>query len=200
VVSTLGVNARLLTPTGREVLARYLAGGRIAFSVDRAADIRQVLAYSERNGVHPVIIGGAQAWQVAALLAKSHVPVVLDPFLDLPGSFDQLGASLENAARLHQAGVPITFTNFSMPTHAAHKVRHAAGLAVAHGLPWDAALAALTTTPSVPVSANMAAVSTFRAIMSAAISTPAAFVTTAPKMVFASAPGSPIAWPKVPAF
>jgi len=27
---------RLLTPTGREVLARYLSGGRIAFSVDRA--------------------------------------------------------------------------------------------------------------------------------------------------------------------
>jgi hypothetical protein len=141
-------DARLLTPTGREVLARYLAGGRIAFSVDRAADIRQALAYSERNGVHPVIIGGAQAWQVAALLAKSRVPVVLDPFLDLPGSFDQIGASLENAARLHRAGVPIAFTNFSMPTHAAHKVRHAAGLAVAHGLPWDAALAALTTTPA----------------------------------------------------
>jgi imidazolonepropionase-like amidohydrolase len=139
---------RLLTPTGREVLARYLAGGRIAFAVDRAADIRQVLAYAERSGVHPVIIGGAQAWKVAALLAKSKVPVVLDPFADLPGTFDQLGATLENAARLHRAGVPVVFTHFSMPTHAAHKVRHGAGLAVAHGLPWDAALAALTATPA----------------------------------------------------
>ena len=139
---------RLLTPTGREVLARYLAGGRIAFSVERAADIRQVLAWSERNGVRPVIVGGAQAWQVAPLLAKSHVPVVLDPLEDLPGTFDQLGASMENAALLHRAGVPITFTHFIAPTANARKVRQAAGVAVAHGLPWDAALTALTATPA----------------------------------------------------
>ena len=139
---------RLLTPTGRDVLARYLVGGRVAFSVERAADIRQVLAWSARNGVHPVIVGGAQAWQVAPLLAKSRVPVVLDPLVDLPGTFDQLGATMENAARLHRAGVPITFTHFVAPTHNAHKVRQAAGVAVAHGLPWDAALAALTTAPA----------------------------------------------------
>ena len=139
---------RLLTPTGREVLARYLAGGRIAFSVERAADIRQVLAWSERNGVRPVIVGGAQAWQVAPLLAKSHVPVVLDPLVDLPDTFDQLGASMENAARLHRAGVPITFAHFVAPTANARKVRQAAGVAVAHGLPWDAALTALTATPA----------------------------------------------------
>jgi hypothetical protein len=30
----------LLTPAGREALARYLAGGRIVFDVERAADIR----------------------------------------------------------------------------------------------------------------------------------------------------------------
>jgi Amidohydrolase family len=139
---------RLLTPTGRDVLARYLGGGRVAFSVERAADIRQVLAWSARHGVHPVIVGGAQAWQVAPLLAQSRVPVVLDPLVDLPGTFDQLGATMENAARLHRAGVPITFTHFVAPTHNAHKVRQAAGVAVAHGLPWDAALAALTTTPA----------------------------------------------------
>ena len=46
-------DVRLLTPTGREVLARYLAGGRIAFSVDRAADIRQVLDFAGRHGVQP---------------------------------------------------------------------------------------------------------------------------------------------------
>jgi cytosine/adenosine deaminase-related metal-dependent hydrolase len=139
---------RLLTPTGREVLARYLGGGRVAFSVERAADIRQVLAWSARHGVRPVIVGGAQAWQVASLLAKSRVPVVLDPLVDLPGSFDQLGATMENAARLHRAGVPIAFTHFTAPTHNAHKVRQAAGVAVAHGLPWDAALAALTRAPA----------------------------------------------------
>ena len=139
---------RLLTPTGREVLAQYLGGGRVAFSVERAADIRQVLDWSARHRVHPVIVGGAQAWQVAALLARNEVPVVLDPLVNLPGSFDQLGATLDNAARLHRAGVPIAFTHFTADTHSAYKVRQAAGVAVAHGLPWEAALAALTSTPA----------------------------------------------------
>ena len=139
---------RLLTPAGREVLARYRNGGRVAFRVERAADIRQVLAWSERNGVRPVIVGGSQAWRVAPLLAKSRVPVVLDPFVNLPGTFDQLGATMENAARLHRAGVPVTFTHFVAPTNNAHKVRQAAGVAVAHGLPAEAALAALTSAPA----------------------------------------------------
>ena len=139
---------RLLTPTGREVLARYLSGGRIAFSVDRATDIRQALAFAQRQGARPVIVGGAQAWQVAGQLAQAKVPVILDPLVDLPDSFDQIGATLENAARLDKAGVRVAFTNFNDGTHNARKVRQAAGVAVAHGLPWDAALAALTANPA----------------------------------------------------
>lgn len=139
---------RLLTPAGRETLARYLGGGRIAFTVDRASDIRQVLAWSARHGAKPVIIGGAQAWQVAGQLAAARVPVVLDPLVNLPDSFDQLGASLENAARLHKAGVSIAFTYFNDASHNARKVRQSAGIAVANGLPWDAALVALTAGPA----------------------------------------------------
>ena len=141
-------DVRLLTPTGREVLGRYLADGRIAFLVDRAADIRQVLDFARRHGVRPVIVGGAQAPQLAAQLAQANVPVVLEPLQNLPGTFDQLGATLENAARLHRAGVAVMFTHFSAGTNTAHKVRQGAGIAVAHGLPWDAALAALTATPA----------------------------------------------------
>ena len=141
-------DVRLLTPTGREVIARYLAGGRMAFAVDRAVDIRQVLQFAARHGVKPVIIGGAQAPQVAELLARAKVPVVLEALLDLPGTFDQIGATLENAARLQRAGVPIMFTHISAGTNQAHKVRQGAGVAVANGLPWEAALAALTSTPA----------------------------------------------------
>jgi hypothetical protein len=144
----LAGDVRLLTPTGREIFARYLAGGRIAFAVDRAIDIRQVLEFSARHGVKPVIVGGAQAPQVAELLASARVPVVLEPLLDLPGTFDQIGATLENAARLQRAGVPIMFTHFAAGTNQAHKVRQGAGVAVANGLPHDAALAALTSTPA----------------------------------------------------
>jgi len=74
--------------------------------------------------------------------------VILDPLVDLPDSFDQIGATLENAARLHAAGVRIAFTNLNDGTHNARKVRQAAGVAVAHGLPFEAALAALTANPA----------------------------------------------------
>ncbi len=90
--------------------------------------------------MRPVIVGGAQAPQLAAQLAQANVPVVLEPLQNLPGTFDQLGATLENAARLHRAGVAVMFTHFSAGTNTAHKVRQGAGIAVAHGLPWDAAL------------------------------------------------------------
>jgi imidazolonepropionase-like amidohydrolase len=40
------------------------------------------------------------------------------------------------------------FSHFTASTNTAHKVRQGAGVAVAHGLPWDAALAALTSTPA----------------------------------------------------
>ena len=60
--------------------------------------------------------------------------------------FDQLGARLDNAALLHEAGVGIAFTGAG--THNARKQRQAAGNAVANGLPWETALAALTATPA----------------------------------------------------
>ena len=138
----------LLTPTGREALAKFLAGGRVLFAVDRAADIRQVLAFSRRHGLRPAIVGGAEAWRVAELLAAGKVPVLVDPLQNLPGSFDTLGARFDNAALLHRAGVPVSFAQGDSAAHHARKMRQSAGNAVAHGLPWDVALAGLTRVPA----------------------------------------------------
>lgn len=139
----------LLLPAGREVLARYLKGGRFVFDVDRAADIRQVLALSQRYGIKPVIASGAEAWVVADELARANVPVLLDPLVNLPSSFDVIGARLDNAALLARAGVRVGFTQvLADVSHNARKIRQVAGNAVAHGLPWDVALAGLTSVPA----------------------------------------------------
>ena len=139
----------LLLPTGREVLARYLRGGRFVFDVDRAADIRQVLAFARRHGIKPVIAGGAEAWVVADELAQANVPVLVDPLANLPSSFDTIGARLDNAALLARAGVRVAFTQLlSDRSHMAGKIRQVAGSAVAHGLPWESALAGLTSVPA----------------------------------------------------
>lgn len=138
----------LLTPTGREALAKYLVGGRVLFNVDRAADIHQVLLFARRNGIRPVIVGGAEAWKVAKELAAANVVVVIDPLQNLPSSFDALGSRLDNAALLHKAGVRVAFTQFEFASHNARKVRQEAGNAVANGLTWEAGLAGLTSVPA----------------------------------------------------
>ena len=143
-----GVSEGLLTRSGRATLARYLAGGRVVFHVDRAADIRQVLAFSKKHGLRPVIAGGAEAWRVAAELKAADVPVLVDALANLPSSFDALGSTLRNAALLHRAGVRVGFSQAGDSTHNARKLRQLAGNAVAHGLPWEAALAGITSVPA----------------------------------------------------
>ena len=139
----------LLTPAGRRTLARYLAGqGRIVVEVDRAADIRQLLRWAAREKVKIAIAGGAEAWQMAAELAAAQVPVFVDALGNLPTSFDQIGASLENAARLQRAGVPVAFAQREDASHNARKMRQLAGNAVANGLPWADGLAGLTRVPA----------------------------------------------------
>jgi hypothetical protein len=137
----------LLHPAGREALAKFLSGGRVVFGVARAAEIRRAIAFAKRYGMKPVIAGGAEAWVVADELAREKVPVLLDALENLPYTFDGIGARLDNAALLNRAGVRIAFTQFN-ESHNARKVRQLAGNAVAHGLPKDAALAALTVQPA----------------------------------------------------
>ena len=138
----------LLTPAGRATLARYLAGnGRIVVQVNRAADIRQLLRWAQRENVRLAIAGGAEAWKLAQPLAQAKVPVFVDALADLPADFDQIGASLENAARLSAAGVDVGFSQVG-ESHNARKNRQLAGNAVANGLPWEDGLAGLTRVPA----------------------------------------------------
>ena len=142
-------DARVLTMNGRQALATYLEGNHsIVFNVDRAADIRQVIAFAKREKLHAIISGGNEAWRVAPELAAAHIPVLLDPLDDLPESFDAVGATLENAARLQRAGVKIAFTFDDPSSYNIRRIRQTAGIAVVHGLPWDEALAAITSHPA----------------------------------------------------
>jgi hypothetical protein len=140
---------RLLTPSGRQVLVDFIKNqGTFVFDVDRAIDIQRTIDFAVSEGVRAVIRGGAEAWRVAARLASADIPVILDPLENLPYSFDSLGATLENAARLHQAGVKIAISLRSPQVQDAGKTRQGAGNAVAHGLPWYEGLAAITRTPA----------------------------------------------------
>jgi hypothetical protein len=145
----VGSHVALLTPAGRDTLKRYLAGGgRVFVDVDRASDIRQLLKWSKRQGVKVAIVGGAESWKLASELASAKVPVFVDPLANLPSSFDEIGASLDTAAKLRAAGVDVSFAQSGDGSHNARKVRQLAGNAVANGLPWEDGLKGLTSVPA----------------------------------------------------
>jgi imidazolonepropionase-like amidohydrolase len=121
---------------------------RFMVYVNREADIRQLLKLAKRNGIRVAIIGGAEAWRLADTLAAENIPVFIDAMDDLPSTFDQLGATEDNAARLKRAGVAVSFYNGNDASHNARKVRQIAGNAVANGLPWEAGLAGITSVPA----------------------------------------------------
>jgi len=144
-----GSHMAMLTPAGRAALQRHLRGELpLVVGIERAADIRQLLRWSKKHGVGVAIRGGGEAWRVADELAAARVPVFLDPLDNLPGNFDRVHASERNAAVLRAAGVEVGFTQAGDAAHNARKLRQLAGNAVAHGLPWEEALAGLTRVPA----------------------------------------------------
>lgn len=139
------------TRANREALVPVLEGKMpLAIATERESDIRAAIKLAEDERIRLVIYGGAEAWRVAPLLAKNGIAVVLDPYALMPATFEQIGARADNAALLERAGVTIAIaTPGIFATHNAGLViREAAGLAVANGLPWDAALRALTVNPA----------------------------------------------------
>jgi hypothetical protein len=139
----------LLTPAGRTALARYFGGGgRVLVRIQRASDILRLLRWSKQRGVRIALVGAAEGWKVAPQIAAAGAPVFVDALADLPADFDEIGATLENAARLNAAGVQVSFFLGDMGSHNARKIRQLAGNAVANGLPWEAGLAGLTRIPA----------------------------------------------------
>lgn len=120
----------------------------VIVKVDRAADIREAIAFARAENLRIVLDGVAEGWRVADEIARAGVPVILDPLSNLPRSFAEMGATMENAARLNGAGVTVILKTGSGVAHRARELRYGAGNAVAYGLPYHAALAAITINPA----------------------------------------------------
>ena len=136
----------LINRAGRATIKNTRENGIFVFRANRASDILQALAFSQKHQLKAIISGGQEAWVVREALAASGTPVVINALDNLPGSFDGLGARLDNATLLHAAGVTLLFS--SGETHNARKLRQVAGNAVANGLPYEVAMAAMTSLPA----------------------------------------------------
>lgn len=114
-------------------------------TVNRASDIMNALHFARQENVRIILSGVEEGWMVADELASADVPVIINSMNNIPG-FDNLGATLENAARLHAAGVTVMLSSFDGSN--VRNLRQVAGNAVSYGLPHDAALAAVTQAPA----------------------------------------------------
>ncbi len=114
----------------------------LVLSINRAHDILAAIELADSYRLALVIVGGKEAWKVRERLADADVAVVVNVLNNLPSNFESLGARLDNAALLNDAGVNVLFTGGG--THNARNLRQQAGNAVAHGMPWFDALAAMT--------------------------------------------------------
>lgn len=127
--------------------------GEIPFivHVNRLADIRRVIDLKQaRPAMKIVIHQGDEAWRSADDLAEADIPVLIHPYDNLPASFNEIGATMENAARLRAAGVKIAISSWGndQNNYMPRLLPQLAGIAVANGLDWDDALTAVTRAPA----------------------------------------------------
>jgi imidazolonepropionase-like amidohydrolase len=117
----------------------------LAVLANRASDLLAAIRLADEFKLRLVLVGASEGWMVAGELAKARVPVVVKPLTDIP-SFDSLGATLENPARLARAGVTVVLASFD--TQNSRNLRQETGNAIANGMAAAAALQAVTLAPA----------------------------------------------------
>ncbi|MCR9160984.1 MAG: amidohydrolase family protein [Nannocystaceae bacterium] len=117
----------------------------LVLEAHRASDILAAIELAKAQSLRVTIVGATQGWQVADALAEAKIPVIVHPSTNLPGSFDRVGARLDNAAKLHAAGVTVGIAVLG-EAHNVRNVTQEAGIAIANGLPREVALRGVTHT------------------------------------------------------
>jgi imidazolonepropionase-like amidohydrolase len=114
---------------------------------NRAREIRNAVEFCDKHNLRMILAGGEEAYKVKDLLRSKSIPVILRPVLSLPldedDPYDQL---LSQPAELAAAGVKFAFASFD--NSFARRLGQNAANAVAHGLPYEEALKAVTLYPA----------------------------------------------------
>jgi imidazolonepropionase-like amidohydrolase len=111
---------------------------------DVVKEILVALDFVKEFGLDVVIVGGSESWQVADLLKRHNVPVILDQMHALPTlGDDDVDQPYKTPAMLHKAGVLFAI-NDGDGQHRGKNLPFNAGTAAAYGLPREQALSAIT--------------------------------------------------------
>src|SRR3954453_21238006 len=114
---------------------------------DSYRDIRAAIDLANEFGLKLVIAGGADAWKLTDLLAKSKVAVLYSAVHELPRSVeDPYDVPFSTPEALRRAGVP--FAIVSAGTSDVRNLPYRAAMAVAYGLEREDALKSITLWPA----------------------------------------------------
>ncbi|MDT7604398.1 MAG: hypothetical protein QOF61_2395 [Acidobacteriota bacterium] len=132
-----------------ESLVPYARGQKpVIFRVDRETDIRAAVRFAEEMKLKPIILGGDDAWKVAAFLKEHSVPVILTGTLDLPGREDDpYDLRYESASKVQAAGVQFAISTGDIAA-VVRDLPYTAGMAASFGLPKVEALKSITLYPA----------------------------------------------------
>ena len=133
-----------------EILGRVLQGELpIVVQAWATQDIRTAVFLKEEFGIPRMIVdAGAEAWREPELLVRSGTAVILPPFA-FSGRPGPEGAfyAYNTAALLHEKGVQLALSGHGRQDPA-DRLNKQPGYAMRGGLPFDAALAAVTINPA----------------------------------------------------
>ncbi len=118
----------------------------LVLNANRMDDILTALRIAGEFGLKLILSGGAEAYRVKEELAERKIPVLLRPD-DAARLTEETGrATYENASALFKAGILVAFQTGS--TAGLGDLLPQARTAVAHGLPWEEAIKAVTVHPA----------------------------------------------------
>jgi imidazolonepropionase-like amidohydrolase len=146
----------LLTRFDAAALIPVVRGEQKLFvEVERASDIRQVLALKDEfPALDLVLVGALEGWMVADEIAAAGVPVITQPLVDLPARFEQLAATQSNVGIMADAGVEVAFGAFYNSNQPRYGPQQAGNIVAltrvpgATGMSWGEAFAAITSVPA----------------------------------------------------
>jgi imidazolonepropionase-like amidohydrolase len=114
---------------------------------DQARQIRDAVEFCDKQKLKIILAGATEAWKEKDLLRSKSVPVILRPTLgEPPEEDDAYDRLLTQPEELRAAGIKIAFGSFD--NSFARRLGQSAANAVAHGLPHNEGLKAVTLYPA----------------------------------------------------
>jgi imidazolonepropionase-like amidohydrolase len=138
--------AELMDLQPRDVIALYnLLNNNLPLIIktNRASDILKLIDIKNLYELNLILMSAQEAELVKGDIAKNNIPVIVNPFDNIPDSFDELASNIRIAASLEEAGIKVMFSESR--THNYHLIRQGAGNAVANGMSYTGAIMALTS-------------------------------------------------------